>query len=146
MYQQQQQRLAQQQSMIYGVGPSGVINNTPQQHYMIVGSPPTGSSPAQYHRQTTHYGANGQPVPGGIVASPPGAPSPYFGMPPNYVPQQMIIPTTGADKQGASGQMFSVGPTINNTQLAVEELPKKRKRISKKQQQKVVNILFLYII
>uniref|UniRef100_A0A915M1H6 Uncharacterized protein n=1 Tax=Meloidogyne javanica TaxID=6303 RepID=A0A915M1H6_MELJA len=136
MYQQQQQRLAQQQSMIYGVGPSGVINNTPQQHYMIVGSPPTGSSPAQYHRQTTHYGANGQPVPGGIVASPPGAPSPYFGMPPNYVPQQMIIPTTGADKQGSSGQMFSVGPTINNTQLAVEELPKKRKRISKKQQQK----------
>nr|CAD2182114.1 unnamed protein product [Meloidogyne enterolobii] len=136
MYQQQQQRLAQQQSMIYGVGPSGVINNTPQQHYMIVGSPPTGSSPAQYHRQTTHYGANGQPVPGGIVASPPGAPSPYFGMPPNYVPQQMIIPTTGADKQGSSSQMFSVGPTINNTQLAVEELPKKRKRISKKQQQK----------
>nr|CAD2201877.1 unnamed protein product [Meloidogyne enterolobii] len=136
MYQQQQQRLAQQQSMMYSVGPSGVINNTPQQHYMIVGSPPTGSSPSQYHRQTTHYGANGQPVPGGIVASPPGAPSPYFGMPPNYVPQQMIIPTTGADKQGSSGQMFSIGPPINNTQLAVEELPKKRKRISKKQQQK----------
>ncbi|CAK5076262.1 unnamed protein product [Meloidogyne enterolobii] len=136
MYQQQQQRLAQQQSMMYSVGPSGVINNTPQQHYMIVGSPPTGSSPSQYHRQATHYGANGQPAPGGIVASPPGAPSPYFGMPTNYVPQQMIIPTTGADKQGSSGQMFSIGPPINNTQLTVEELPKKRKRISKKQQQK----------
>ncbi|KAL7074499.1 hypothetical protein ACQ4LE_006897 [Meloidogyne hapla] len=137
LYQQQQQRFAQQQSMIYGVGPSGMINNTPQQHYMIVGnSPPTGSSPSQYHRQAIHCGANGQQAPGGIVASPPGAPSPYFGMPPNYVPQTMVIPTAGAEKQGSSsGQMFSNAPAIN-TQLAVEESPKKRKRISKKQQQK----------
>jgi hypothetical protein len=130
--------------MIYGVGPSGLMSNVPQQHYTIVGnSPPTGSSP-QFHRQAMQCGTNGQPAPGGIVASPPGAPSPYFGIPPNYLPQNMVstAETGQLIKQGV--QMISGGSVIN-TQLAPEEAPKKRKRISKKQQQKVFLVYFFII-
>ncbi|KAF7636458.1 hypothetical protein Mgra_00004046 [Meloidogyne graminicola] len=122
LYQQQQHQ--RPQSMLYGVGPSGMLNNhSQQQHYMIVGSsPPTGPSPSQHNRQAMQCSANGPQPLGGIIASPPVASSSYFGMHPNYIHQNMAAPNSGV--------------SAINTQVTFDESPKKRKRMSKKQQQK----------